>query len=76
MVERQPMLQLVSQRITKSLHLARPAIFLSAGGGYRPAYAAGLAEAAFPAFRESDGTIQHLRGERQPASVYLELAIA
>jgi sigma-B regulation protein RsbU (phosphoserine phosphatase) len=71
-VERQPLLALVSQRITESLHVTRLAVFLSAGSGYRPAYAVGLAEEALPAFRESDGTIQHLRGERQPVSVYLE----
>ncbi|HVH71180.1 MAG TPA: GAF domain-containing SpoIIE family protein phosphatase, partial [Candidatus Dormibacteraeota bacterium] len=71
-VEIEPLLETVSRRIAESLHVSRLAVFLDGRGQFRPAYALGFAEGPVPDFHETDGTIQQLGRERQPASVHLD----
>jgi phosphoserine phosphatase RsbU/P len=63
-VETRPLLELVANRITESLHVPRIAILLHEGGAFRPAYAIGYAQPPSAALPEHGVTLRRL--EKQP----------
>jgi sigma-B regulation protein RsbU (phosphoserine phosphatase) len=71
-VETERLLETVGRRIAESLHVSRLAVFLDGSGRYSPAYALGFSEQPPIAFEATDGTVQQLQSERQPARVHLE----
>ena len=71
-VETQPLLEVVSQRIAESLHVRRVAVLLNGSGQYRPAYALGYSTLPEMAFARDAGTVQWLKSESQPVRVYFD----
>jgi phosphoserine phosphatase RsbU/P len=71
-VETQPLLETVTQRITDALHVPRMAVLLDGSGPYRPAYAIGYGSLPAVVFPKSAGTVQVLKTERQPVRVYFD----
>jgi len=70
MVETQPLLATVSQRIADSLHVPRVAALIDGSGPYRPAYALGYAEPPEVSFAESTATVRQLVESQEPTRVY------
>lgn len=71
-VETQPLLETVAQRIADSLHVKHVAVLLDRSGFYRPAHALGygmLPELAFPS---NAATVQVLKSEKKPTRVYFD----
>lgn len=68
-LETEPLVRRVAQRISESLHVPRVAMFLENGNGFAPAYATEGAAAAF-----SGGSIvaRQLRQSHDPQRVYFE----
>jgi len=71
-VETEPLLERVAQRIAESLHVPRVAVLLEDGGWYRPAYAMGYASAPEGGLPDSAATIQRLRRDSDPERIYLD----
>jgi phosphoserine phosphatase RsbU/P len=71
-VETQPLLETVTQRITDALHIPRMAVLLDGGGPYRPAYAIGYGRLPLAVFHESAPTVQVLKKQREPVRVYFD----
>lgn len=72
MVETQPLLETVAQRIAESLHVQRVAFLLNRGGAYQPAFAVGYDGLPLVAFEEQAVTVNYLKREREPVMVYAE----
>ena len=72
MVETQPLLATVTERISESLHVPRVAVLLDGSGPYRPAYAVGYSSPPEVVFPDSAMTVQYLQREKEPARVYLD----
>ncbi len=72
MVEVQPLLATVSQRIADSLHVERVAALVDGSGPYRPAYALGYNTLPQVVFPESAATVRQLAEATEPARVYLD----
>src|SRR5262249_909043 len=71
-VEIQPLLQTITQRIADSLHVKQIAVLLEGSGFYRPAYTLGYSALPEIAFSANAGTVQVLKNEKRPARVYLD----
>jgi len=71
-VETQPLLERVATKIAESLHVPRIAVLLQQDALYRPAYALGYESAPQAEFRTTEGTIERLRKEAEPARVYFD----
>ena len=71
-VETQPLLERVATKIAESLHVPRIAVLLQQDALYRPAYALGYESAPHAEFRATEGTIERLRKEAEPARVYFD----
>ncbi len=71
-VETQPLLETVAQRIAESLHVKQVAVLLDQNGLYLPAHAVGFHALPELAFSRSAATVQVLKTEKQPARVYLD----
>jgi phosphoserine phosphatase RsbU/P len=61
MVETQPLLQTVAQRVADTLHVPRVAILLNQRGRLRPAYALGYADVSHIVFAEESATVRRLQ---------------
>jgi sigma-B regulation protein RsbU (phosphoserine phosphatase) len=72
MVETKPLLEIVADRISQSLHVPRVALFLQNNGSYRPAHALGYSDISTVSFDERATTIEQLRKEAEPVRVYLD----
>jgi phosphoserine phosphatase RsbU/P len=72
MVETQPLLETVAQRIADALHVPRLAVLLNSSGPYRPECALGYRSFPAIAFPEAAATVQVLKKERQPLRVYFD----
>ncbi len=71
-VETQPLLEVVAQRVAESLHVTRVAVLLDGGGIFRPAHALGYGALPDLAFAKNAATVQALQSERQPVRVYFD----
>jgi phosphoserine phosphatase RsbU/P len=71
-VETQPLLDMVTQRIADSLHVKRVAVLLNGTGPYRPAHSLGYSAMPDMAFAGDAATVQMLKTERQPVRVYFD----
>jgi len=71
-VETQPLLEIVTQRIADSLHVKRVAVLLNGSGPYRPAHSLGYRTLPDMAFAGNTATVQLLKSERQPVRVYFD----
>jgi sigma-B regulation protein RsbU (phosphoserine phosphatase) len=71
-METQPMLERVADRIAASLHVPRIAVLLQQNGIYRPAYSVGYAVAPQAELAETTATIEHLRAASEPVRVYFD----
>jgi sigma-B regulation protein RsbU (phosphoserine phosphatase) len=71
-VETQPLLELVTQRIADSLHVKRVAVLLDGSGPYRPAHALGYSTLPALTFARNAATVQVLKSEKQPLRVYFD----
>jgi sigma-B regulation protein RsbU (phosphoserine phosphatase) len=61
MVETQPLLQTVAQRVADTLHVPRVAILLNQHGRLQPAYALGYADVSHVVFPEEGATVRRLQ---------------
>lgn len=68
MVETQPLLETVVQRIADALHVPRLALLLNNGGPYHPAYAVGYGSLPAVAFPEAAATVQVLKKNGSPCA--------
>lgn len=71
-VETQPLLEMVAQRIADSLHVKQIAVLLNGSGQYRPAHALGFSTIPELAFSSSAATVHLLKAEKQPTRVYFD----
>jgi phosphoserine phosphatase RsbU/P len=71
-VETQPLLEIVAQRIADSLHVKRVAVLLDGSGPYRPAHTLGYSMLPDMAFARNAATVQVLKSEKQPVRVYFD----
>jgi phosphoserine phosphatase RsbU/P len=71
-VETQPLLEMVTQRIADSLHVKRVAVLLNGSGPYRPAHSLGYSPLPDMAFAGDAATVQVLKSEKQPVRVYFD----
>ncbi|HTU45527.1 MAG TPA: SpoIIE family protein phosphatase [Bryobacteraceae bacterium] len=71
-VETEPLLATVADRISQSMHVPRIAVLLDGSGPYLPAYALGYEPAPTVVFPENAATVRQLREEREPARVYFD----
>ncbi|HEY0544111.1 MAG TPA: SpoIIE family protein phosphatase [Pyrinomonadaceae bacterium] len=72
MVETQPLLETVAQRISESLHVRRVALLLKENGAYRSAHALGYEGDLTVAFMEQAATVVRLRKDNAPLVVYAD----
>lgn len=70
MVETEPLLETVAQRISQSLHIPRVALLLKEDGEYRPAHALGYDSPPTVFFPEQSATVHQLRRVNEPVLVY------
>ncbi|HEX8775240.1 MAG TPA: SpoIIE family protein phosphatase [Pyrinomonadaceae bacterium] len=70
MVETEPLLETVAQRISESLHVPRVALLLRDDGFYRPAHALGYDAPPAVSFPEKSATVHQLRRGSDPLLVY------
>jgi phosphoserine phosphatase RsbU/P len=71
-VETQPLLATVSEKIAESLHVPHVAVLIDGGGPYRPAYAFGYGSVPQVSFPEDAATARYLLQEKEPALVYFD----
>ncbi|HEY3128849.1 MAG TPA: SpoIIE family protein phosphatase [Acidobacteriota bacterium] len=71
-VETRPLLEIVAQRISESLHVLRVALLLDNGGIYHPAHAVGYAGLPDVRFNDGDVIVKHLQKVKQPLRVNLK----
>jgi sigma-B regulation protein RsbU (phosphoserine phosphatase) len=71
MVETKPLLETVAARISETLHVPQVAVLVGGGGFYRPAFAMGYATPPTVAFPTKTGTALVLKGQKEPARVFL-----
>lgn len=71
MVETRPLLEIVSNKISESLHVPQVALLLKMGNSFQPAYALGYDVQPTASFDEGDSTIERLR-KNQPVVIYQE----
>lgn len=71
-VEIQPLLETVAQRIADSLHVKQIAVLLDRDGLYRPAHAVGVDALPELAFSSNAATVQVLKTEKEPTRVYFD----
>ncbi len=71
-VETQPLLEIVTERIAASLHVKQLAVLLGGDGLYRPAHALGYGALPEAVFTGDAATVQVLKNEKQPVRVYFE----
>ncbi len=71
-VETQPLLEMVTERIADSLHVKRVAVLLNGSGPYRPAHSLGYSPLPDMAFAGDAATVQVLKSEKQPVRVYFD----
>ena len=71
-VETQPLLEIVTERIAESLHVKRLAVLLGGDGLYRPAHALGYGALPDTVFAGTAATVQVLKSEKQPVRVYFD----
>jgi sigma-B regulation protein RsbU (phosphoserine phosphatase) len=71
-VEIQPLLEMVTQRVADSLHVPRVAVLLNDGGIYRPAYALGYGGLPSTVLLQDTPIVKMLRRGKQPARVYFD----
>ncbi|MDQ3819237.1 MAG: GAF domain-containing protein, partial [Acidobacteriota bacterium] len=69
-VETEPLLETVAQRISESLHVRRVALMLRENGSYRPAHALGYDAPPPVTFPEQAATVRQLREAGEPVLVY------
>ncbi len=72
MVETQPLLETVAQRISGSLHVPRIAMLVKNDGHYTPAYSFGYPVPPDVSFDENAGTVAELKRSREPLRVYFD----
>jgi sigma-B regulation protein RsbU (phosphoserine phosphatase) len=72
MVETAPLLKMVSQSISESLHVPRVAMLLKEGSAYRPAHFLGYEQTPPVSFNEEAATVEKLKGENEPVLVYAD----
>ncbi len=70
-VETQPLLETVTQRIADSLHTREVAVLLRGSGYYQPAYAVGCGSLTDVVFPDNAATVQVLK-QREAARVYFD----
>ncbi len=71
MVETQPLLETVAQRISESLHVPRVAMLLKEEDGYRAAHSVGYDEGEPPiTFSEQASTVERMRKASEPLVIY------
>jgi sigma-B regulation protein RsbU (phosphoserine phosphatase) len=71
MVETQPLLETVAQRISESLHVPRVTMLLKEDDGYRTAHSVGYADGEPPVtFSEQASTVERMRKASEPLVVY------
>jgi sigma-B regulation protein RsbU (phosphoserine phosphatase) len=71
-VEIQPLLETVAQRISGALHVKQLAVLLDGNELYRPAHALGYASLPELAFSSNAATVQMLKSGKQPTRVYFD----
>ena len=71
-VETQPLLEIVTQRIADSLHVKQIAVLLNGSGPYRPVHTLGYNALPEMAFARNAATVQVLKSEKQPVRVYFD----
>ena len=71
-VETQPLLETVTQRIAAALHVPRVAALLSQSASYQPAWAIGYGNMPNIVFPERAATVEVLKKEKQPVRVYFD----
>ncbi len=71
-VETQPLLEIVTQRIADSLHVRRIAVLLDRSGPYLTAHTFGYSTLPEMAFARDAATVQLLKTEKQPLRVYFD----
>jgi sigma-B regulation protein RsbU (phosphoserine phosphatase) len=71
-VEVQPLLETVTQRVADSLHVKHVAVLLNGSGPYRPVHALGYREPPQLALASNAATVLVLKQERQPIRVYFD----
>ncbi len=70
-VEMRPLLEMVSRKVSESLHVPQVAVLLG-GVHYRLAYAQGFDEAMQVEFGDHSATVRQLLEEQRPTRVYLD----
>lgn len=70
MIETEPLLETVAQRISESLHVQRITLLLRDNGAYRPAHALGYDSPPTVFFPEQSATVHQLRQVNEPVLVY------
>ncbi len=71
-VEIQPLLETVTQRVADSLHVKHVAVLLNGGGPYRPVHAIGYQERPQLALASNAVTLEMLKRAKQPIRVYFD----
>ncbi len=69
MIETKPLLETVSSKISRSLHVPQVALLLKNGGNFQPAYALGYKRAPTVSLNENDATIEKLK-TNEPLVIY------
>lgn len=72
MVEPRPLIQLVAERLSQTLHVPRVAVLLSADGTFQPAFATGFPSIPNVSFPSASPAMRLLATEPEPARVYLD----
>jgi sigma-B regulation protein RsbU (phosphoserine phosphatase) len=70
-VETKPLLEMVAERISETLHVPQVAVLLGGGGFYSPAFAMGYVTVPTVAFPTKTGTAMVLKSQKEPARVFL-----
>jgi phosphoserine phosphatase RsbU/P len=70
-IEPGSLLETVAARISETLHVPQVAVLLGSAGFYRPAFAMGYASLPTVAFPSKTGTAMVLKGQKEPARVFL-----
>jgi sigma-B regulation protein RsbU (phosphoserine phosphatase) len=70
-VETKPLLEMVAERISETLHVPQVAVLLGGGGFYSPAFAMGYVTVPAVAFPTKTGTAMVLKSQKEPARVFL-----
>jgi sigma-B regulation protein RsbU (phosphoserine phosphatase) len=71
-IDPDPLLATVAERISQSLHVPRIAVLTDASSLYQPAYAIGFERVPEIAFPRDATTVRKLRESREPPRVYLD----